>query len=165
MVGKASFHRQGGFAIPPGSQQEIHRGAGLINRTTEIFPGAPAPHTGFVHSSAAVYQPPELAECRLHERNVFEHPAVELGMLNSHALLLHHLLKLTGDATHQRTPQRMTSLEIDRHPLAQKSSTMSVQVNAPAKILRQNLKSGVSFSFSMLRRTKCRNVNTRRRDR
>jgi hypothetical protein len=46
---------QRGFTIPSGCQQEVYRGARLIDRAIQVFPCAFHPHIGFVQSPAAAH--------------------------------------------------------------------------------------------------------------
>jgi hypothetical protein len=44
-----------GFTIPSGCQQEVYRGAGLVDRTLQIFPCAFDPHIGSIQSPAGPF--------------------------------------------------------------------------------------------------------------
>ena len=43
------------FTIPLGGQQEVHRGADLVDRPIQVLPCAFDPHIGLIQSPAAVH--------------------------------------------------------------------------------------------------------------
>src|SRR5580698_11074758 len=43
------------FTIPLGCQQEVHRGAGLVDRAIQVFPCAFDPNIGLIQSPAAAH--------------------------------------------------------------------------------------------------------------
>src|SRR6202021_428811 len=91
----------------------------------QVFPDALYLHIGLVQSPTGSDRTLARAELRLQQRNVFEHPAIERGMVNLHAALIHHFLELPvadrighvpADAPQDHVPLEMATLELNHHP-------------------------------------------------
>jgi hypothetical protein len=144
---------QRGFTIPSGCQQEVHRGAGLVDRATQVFPCAFDPHIGLIPSPAAAHWTLACQERLLQSRNIFEDPTVKRGMINLDTTLSRHFLDLAvADriATYQRTPHRMTS----RSKWLPLNSTVIIYPREPA--LGSYTRPQLSENFRQNRKPSCR---------
>ena len=63
--------------------------------TEPVLPGASDPHIGLVHSPAGTHWLLARTKLPIQQRDIFEHPTIEHGVVNLDAVLFYHLLELT----------------------------------------------------------------------
>jgi hypothetical protein len=85
MTNGFSQEAQRRFTIPSGRQQEVDRGAGLVDRTIQVFPCAFDPHISLIQAPTATHGTLARQERFFQSRHIFEDPTMKRGMINLHA--------------------------------------------------------------------------------
>jgi hypothetical protein len=81
--------------IPGLRQQKVNGLTILIHGAVQIAPLAFDPDVRLVHAPAAPHQPLAVVKCRFQRRALLQHPAVNRGMVDRHAALLHECFDMT----------------------------------------------------------------------
>ena len=133
--------------IPLGRQQEVHGGAGFIDRPIQIFPGPFDLHIGLVQSPAGTNPALAGAKLLIQQRGVFHDPTIERGMVNLDAALFQHFLKLPiadwichipADAPEDHLTFKMAALELDHRAVPLNPCPAIIPQATAKQSLRQN---------------------------
>src|SRR6266850_839319 len=85
---------RGGALVALVREQEINGLAGLIHRTIQIAPFPTYADVGFIHPPTHPHRPLTAMERGLELGTVFQHPAIDGGVIHRDAALLHELFEL-----------------------------------------------------------------------
>ncbi len=133
--------------IPLGRQQDVHRGASLIDGPTQVLPGAFDVHICLVHSPAGTDRAPAGAKLLIQQRDVSNHPAIQRGMVNLDAAFFHHFLELPiadrighipADAPQDNLTFKMVALELDHRAVSPNLLPAIIRQAQATKGLRQS---------------------------
>jgi hypothetical protein len=82
------------FAVPLGSEKEVNSVSRFVDGSIPILPLALDAYVRLVHAPARAHEALALPEDLIEHGDVLAHPAIQTGMVNLNAALLHHFFKL-----------------------------------------------------------------------